>query len=46
MPLIHCEINVSLSWSANCVIISTDVANQGVKSAISETKLYVPVVTL
>ena len=46
MLLINCEINLILTWSANCVIVSTDVANQGAKFAIIETKLYVPVVTL
>ena len=30
----------------NCVIFSTDVANQNAKFAISDTKLYIPVVTL
>ena len=29
MPLINCEISLILTWSANCVIVSTDVANQG-----------------
>ena len=27
MPLINCEIELILDWSANCVIIYTDVAN-------------------
>ena len=38
----NCEINLILSWSVNCVIVYTDVANQGAKSAITDTKLYVP----
>ena len=46
MPLINCKINLILTWSANCVIISTDVANQNATFAINETKLYVLVVTL
>ena len=46
MPLINCEINLILSWPANCVIVYTDVANQGVTFTITETKLYVLVVTL
>ena len=33
-------------WSANSVIVNTDVANQGATSAITETKIYVLVVTL
>ena len=28
MPLISCEVELLLYWSANCVIISTNVANQ------------------
>ena len=32
--------------SANCVIVSTNNANQGVIFAIAGTRLYVPVVTL
>ena len=35
-----------MTWSANCVIVYTDIANQGAIFAITETKLYVPVVTL
>ena len=46
MPLINCEINLILKWSTNCVIISTNVANQNTTVEISDTKLYVPVVTL
>ena len=46
MPLINCELNLILTWSTNCVIISTDVANQGATFGITETKLYIPAVTL
>ena len=46
MLLINCEINLMLTWSANCVNVSTDVANQIATFAIADTKLYVPVVTL
>ena len=46
MPLINCEIELILTWSRNCVIISTDVANQIPTFTITETNLYVPVVTL
>ena len=45
MALISCEINLILTWSANCV--TSDVAaNQATTFAITDTKLYVPVVTL
>ena len=46
MPLINGEINVILSWSKNCVIVSTDVANQNATFEITDTKLYVPLVIL
>ena len=46
MPLINCEINLILTWSANCVIVSTNVANQNAIFEITDTKLYVPVVVL
>ena len=46
MPLIKCEVELILDWSANCVIIYTDVANQVPTFTIAETNLYVPVVAL
>ena len=46
MPLINSEVNLTLTWSANCVIVSTNVANQNATFKITETKLYAPVVTL
>ena len=46
MPLINCEIELILDWSANCVIIYTDVNDQVPTFTIKETNLYVPVVTL
>ena len=46
MPLINCEVELILNWSANCVIIYTDVANQVPTFTITETNLYAPVVTL
>ena len=46
MPLINCEVNLILNRSANCVIVSTNVANQDATFTITETKLYVSVVTL
>ena len=45
-PLINCEINLILTWSTTCVIVSTNVANQNSKLEVIDTKLYVPVVTL
>ena len=46
MPLINCEINITLTWSVNCVIVSTNIANQNATFEITDTKSYVPVVTL
>ena len=46
MPLINCEITLDLSWSENCVIVATNVAAQATTFSITDTKLYVPVVTL
>ena len=43
MPLINCEMNVMLTWSEDCVISS---AVGEAKFKITDTKLYVPVVTL
>ena len=43
MPLINCEVNLILTWSKDCVITNSTGAG---KFAITETKLYVLVVTL
>ena len=43
MPLIHCEVNLILTWSKDYVITNS---TGGGKFAITETKLYVPVATL
>ena len=43
-PLINWEINLILTWSANCVIY--DAVNQATTSAIADTKLYIQVGTL
>ena len=46
MPLINCVINFILTWSTNCVIVPTNVANQNGTFKITDTKLYVSVVIL
>ena len=46
MLLINSEVNLILTWTASCVIVSTNVANQNSIFAITDTKLYVLVVTL
>ena len=46
MPLINCEVNLILTWSSTCVLIVTNIPNQNATFVITDTKLYVPVVTL
>ena len=41
MPLINCDDSLILTWSKDCVISNS--TGQG-KCALTETKLYVPVV--
>ena len=43
MPLINCKYNLILTWSKDCVISS---ATGETKFVITETKLYVPIVSL
>ena len=43
MPLINCEVNLILTWSSTCVITDSNGAGT---FAITDTKLYVPLVTL
>ena len=57
IPLINCEVELILTWSNNCILgdmITKDaegdnpaiVASSGGKCKVTDTKLYVPVVTL
>ena len=46
MPLINCEFELILTWSTDCVIIYTNVTNQVPTFTVTETSLYVHVVTL
>ena len=46
VSLINCEINIILAWSEKCVLASNTAANQATTLAITDAKLYVPVVTL
>ena len=43
MPLINCKVEISLKWSENCVLSS---GGTTATFAITDTKFYVPVVTL
>ena len=57
IPLINCEVELILTWSKNCVLVDMTerdaegdnpaiVAPTGLEFKITDTKLYVPVVTL
>ena len=46
MPLINCEINFILTWSAVCSITDAPIASQEPTLTITDTNIYVPVVTL
>ena len=46
MPLINCEVDIILTWSSICVLVATNIPNQNATLAITDTKIYVPVVTL
>ena len=46
MPLINFEVNLILTWSSKGVLVATAIQNQAATFEITDTKLYVPVVTL
>ena len=47
MPLVNCKIDLELRWHTDCMIPSANAAaGQVVSFMITNTKLYVPVVTL
>ena len=49
MPLINCEVELILTWTKNGTLADMTVANNpptGLEFQITDTKLYVPVVTL
>ena len=43
MQLINCKVELSLEWYENCILSS---AGAAATFAITDTKLYVPVITL
>ena len=45
ISIINCKNNLILTYSANCVILSTNNANQVATFEITDTKPYVPVLT-
>ena len=46
MHLINCGINLILPWYTNFIIVSINIVNQDTILAITEARLYVPVITL
>ena len=47
MPLVNCQIDLELTWHKDCMISSANAAaGQVVSFRITNTKLYVPIVTL
>ena len=46
MPLINCKISLQLKWSKNCILVAGASTNQNLYFEITDTKLYVLVVTL
>ena len=46
MLLINYEVCLQLKWSKNCILVAGTAANQNPKFEITDTKLYVPLVTL
>ena len=46
MSLINCEITLDLNRSENCAMVATNVKAQAITVSITDTKHYVPVVTL
>ena len=45
MPLVNCKVDLELTWTKDCVISSNDLGAV-VSFKITDTKLYVPIVTL
>ena len=53
MPLINCKVELSLKWIENCVLTTADIgaiadatSTDNATLEVTDTKLYVPVVTL
>ena len=46
IPLNNCEIDLILTWLANCFMIAKAIENQVWRFTITDAKLYIPVVTL
>ena len=45
IPLINCEVNLILTWSSTCVLVASKIRAHNATFTITDTKLYVPIVT-
>ena len=46
MSLINCDISPQLKWSKDCFLVAATAASQVAQFKITDTKIYVSVVTL
>ena len=46
VPLINCDISIMLTWPKNSILVAGFVTNQEPTLTITDTKLYVSVITL
>ena len=46
MPLVNCEISLKLKYPEKCILVADTATNQVPEFKITDTKLYVSVVTL
>ena len=46
IPLIYCKITLNSNWSENYIIVATNIADQDIIFSITDTKRYVPLITL
>ena len=44
--MINCKVNLILTWSSTRVLVATNIDGENATFAITDTKIYVPVVTL
>ena len=41
LKYLNFEITLDLNWSEKCIMVATNIANQGATFSITDTKLYV-----
>ena len=45
-PSVNCKINLILTWSKKYFLVAGTVANRDLTFTITDTKRYIPVITL